>query len=74
MTQGEEFEQCLCIIDSFPPSESNLQTDKTALKSGLFLWLQVSHCPADMLHTDVSLSEGTPSAFLTIDSEQVANM
>lgn len=53
MTQGEEFEQCPCIRDSFPPSESHLQTDKTALKSGLVLrlWLQVSQRPADTLHT-----------------------
>lgn len=36
MTQGEEFEQCQCITDSFPPSETHFQTDYTTLKSGLF--------------------------------------
>lgn len=36
MTQGEEFEQCQCITDSFPPSQTYFQTDETTLKSGLF--------------------------------------
>lgn len=56
MTQGEEFEQCLCNIDPFPLSESHLQTDKTSQKSGLFLrlWLHIRKCSTDILYTNVS--------------------
>lgn len=43
MTQVEEFEQCLCIVDSFPLRQSHLKTDMAAMKLGLFLHLPVSH-------------------------------
>lgn len=50
MTQGEEFEQCVSIVDSFPVSENHLQTDKSALKSSFPLWFRVSQSPTDTVN------------------------
>lgn len=50
MTQGEEFEQCVSIVDSFPLSENHLQTDKSALKSLFPLWFRVSQSPTDTVN------------------------
>lgn len=50
MTQGEEFEQCVSIVDSFPLSENHLQTDKSALKSLFQLWFRVSQSPTDTVN------------------------